>query len=380
MGATSLGSLLIVDDEKAQLTALCSTLTSQGYTTVGASSGREALAILREGAFDLLLTDLKMPVMDGIALLRTALATDPSLVGVLMTGHGTIATAVEAMQVGAIDYILKPFKLSAVLPVLTRALAMRQLRLDNARLERNVRERTAELEAANKELDAFSYSVSHDLRAPLRMVTGFATILAQGHGAQLSPEAHGLLERVISGAKRMERLIEDLLQFASLGRQPLSKRTVHVDTVVREVLREIGKEDADRHIDVRVGSLPAVVGDASLLQQVFANLLSNAFKFTRGRAAATIEVGCQRLNDETVFFVRDNGAGFDMQYATRLFGVFQRLHTQEQFAGTGVGLSLVQRIVLRHGGRIWAEAEVDKGATFYFTLAGAFLTPRQRSE
>ena len=365
------GSLLIVDDEAAQLAALCNTLRDQGYATVGAASGPDALAALRAQSFDLLLTDLKMPGMDGITLLREALSIDPDLVGVLMTGHGTIATAVEAMQVGALDYILKPFRLSAVVPVLTRALAVRRLRLENARLERNIRERTSELEAANRELDAFAFSVSHDLRAPLRAVNGFASILLADHGPEMSAHVRELVGDIGAAGRRMEQLIEDLLRFSRLGRQPLARELVDLHVLVAGVLSELELQHQDRTIHVRVGALPVVTGDRSLLHQVFANLLSNAFKFTGGRDPANIEVGCTEEAGTRVFFVRDNGAGFDMRYANKLFGVFQRFHTQEQFPGSGVGLSLVQRIIQRHGGRIWAEAEVDKGATFRFMLGDA---------
>jgi two-component system sensor histidine kinase/response regulator len=367
---TPAGSLLIVDDEAAQLAALCNTLSHHGYKTFGAPSGRDALAALRTRTFDLLLTDLKMPGMDGITLLREALSIDPNLVSVLMTGHGTIRTAVEAMQVGALDYILKPFNLSAVLPVLARALAVRRLRLDNARLEQNVRERTAELESANRELDTFAYSVSHDLRAPLRAVRGFAAILVREHGAEMSTPARQLVDDIGAAGRRMEQLIEDLLHFSRLGRQPVAKVPVRLNALVDDVLRELGPLGRDRPIELRVSDLPEVVGDPSLLRQVFANLLSNAFKFTRGRNPATIEVGWNDVGGDRVFSVRDNGAGFDMRYASKLFGVFQRFHPQEEFPGTGVGLSLVQRIIQRHGGRIWAEAEVGKGATFRFTLGG----------
>jgi two-component system sensor histidine kinase/response regulator len=368
MAATTLGSLLIVDDEKAQLMALCNTLRDQGYVTVGVSSGEEALDALGRQEFDLLLTDLKMPGMDGIAVLRAAFSIDAKIVGIVMTGHGTIATAVEAMQAGALDYILKPFKLSAVLPILARALAIRRLRLENARLERDVRQRTAELEAANKELDAFSSSVSHDLRAPLRAVIGFSSTLADVHAAQFSPEARETLDRVRTAAARMQQLIDDLLRFSRLGRQPLAKQRVRVAALVGDLITELQREQDGRAVEVRVGDLPDIVADLSLLKQVFANLLSNAFKFTRKRDRATVEVSARRGDGEIVFSVRDNGVGFDMQYATRLFGVFQRLHGEEDFAGTGVGLSLVQRIVHRHGGRIWAEAEVDKGAVFHIAF------------
>jgi signal transduction histidine kinase len=376
-GQPSLGSLLIVDDEAPQLRALSTTLGDQGYATVGVASGEEALHALRGRTFDLLLTDLKMPGIDGITLLREALSIDRNLVGILMTGHGTIATAVQAMQVGALDYILKPFKLSAVLPVLTRALLVRRLRLENADLAQRVRERTVELEAANQELDAFAFSVSHDLRAPLRAITGYSEILIQDHRASLPPSVQHLLEHVNRAGRQGQQLVEALLRFSRLGRQPLSRAPIDVSALVHALIQELQSQESDRHIEVRVNDLPEVIADPALLRQVFANLLSNAFKFTRGRESALVEVGVQVHDGERVFVVRDNGAGFDMQYAGRLFGVFQRLHSQGEFEGTGVGLSLVQRIVHRHGGKVWAESEVDKGAAFFFTLgAGEALQSR----
>jgi hypothetical protein len=357
-----------VDDEAAQMKALCDTLRDHGYETVGFTTGKAALEALGETKFDLLLTDLMMPEMDGIALLRAALETDPHLVGIMTTGAGTITSAVEAMKAGALDYILKPFELSVILPVLSRALTVHRLRMENAALGRRVRERTTELEAANKELEAFSYSVSHDLRAPLRAVDGFSSMLLNQYSPQLPAEARRLLNKVSTSTRRMGQLIDDLLRFSRLGRQSLSKQPVNISALVHDVIDDLRKEQGDRRIEIRVGDLPDGVGDPSLLKQVFVNLLSNAFKFTRHRESAVIEVGCRQHEGETLLFVRDNGAGFDMQYAEKLFGVFQRLHGSEEFEGTGVGLSIVQRIILRHGGRIWADAGVDKGATFYFTL------------
>jgi signal transduction histidine kinase len=286
MVPAALAALLIVDDETAQLTALCNTLRQQGYATVGVSTPQQALAALRAQQFDLLLTDLDLaePRMNGIALLRDALEIDPDIVGILMTGQGTIATAVEAMKVGALDYILKPFKLSAVLPVISRALEMRRLRTDNARLGQSVRQRTAELEAANAELEAFSDSVSHDLRAPLRAVSGFSNILRNDFSDKMPEEARGLLDHVCSAAQRMEELIDDLLRFSRLGRQPLDQNPVDVSALVQEVLRELPNEGppkaphkaTQKRIDARLGHLPDCVGDRSLLKQVFVNLLSNA--------------------------------------------------------------------------------------------------------
>jgi signal transduction histidine kinase len=360
--------VLIVDDEAAQLKALLDTLPQHGYAVVGASSGEDAVAALHGQSFDLVLTDLRLPGMDGIALLRTALSIDPNIVGVLMTGHGTIASAVEALQAGALDYILKPFKLSAALPVLARAVTVRRLRLENAELEQRVKERSSQLEDANRELDAFAFSVSHDLRAPLRAVTGYAGILLHDHGAGLPSEARALVERIVKAGQHGEHLVEELLRFSRLGRQALVKRPVDLEALLQEVIGELRAREPHRRVDVHIGPLPEVVADPALLRQVLENLVANAFKFTAGRDPATVDIGCDASSRARVFFVRDNGVGFDMRFATRLFGVFQRLHTQEQFAGTGAGLSLVQRIVHRHGGEIWAEAAVDRGATFFFTL------------
>jgi two-component system sensor histidine kinase/response regulator len=360
--------IIIVDDETAQMRALCHTLQDHHFETTGFSAPTEALEAIRQrGKFDLILADLMMPEMDGISLLKAALEVDPEMVGVVMTGQGTIDTAVKAMKAGAVDYILKPFKLSAILPVLSRALAIRRLRAENLELQRCVRKHAAELEEANKELEAFSYSVSHDLRAPLRAVDGFTSMVLSRFSEQMPPDARRLLQQVDSSAKRMGQLIEDLLRFSRLSRQPLTKSRVNISEMVNAIVQELRNESPGREMEIRVSDLPEVTGDQSLLRQVFVNLLSNAFKFTR-KIKALIEVGCETSGLENIFFVKDNGAGFDMAYANRLFSVFQRLHTQDQFEGTGVGLSIVQRIVQRHGGRIWALAEVGKGATFSVAL------------
>jgi light-regulated signal transduction histidine kinase (bacteriophytochrome) len=285
-----------------------------------------------------------------------------------MTGEGTISTAVEAMKVGAFDYILKPFKLSAILPVLSRALAIKQLRMENAALELELREHATKLEAANRELEAFSYSVSHDLRAPLRAITGFSRILIEDHEQEFSVEAKRLLDNVITGANRMGQLISDLLEFSRLSREPLTKQVVSISSLVQEVLGELNNQLYHRCVDIRIGDLPNTLGDPSLLKQVWINLISNAFKFTRVRELSIIEVGCQQLDGEQIYFVKDNGAGFDMRYAKKLFGVFQRMHSAEEFEGTGIGLSIVNRIVQRHGGRIWADSTPDVGTLFQFTL------------
>lgn len=282
--------ILIVDDEVPLMKALGDTLKDHNYETVGFPSPKDALAALHTAKFDLLLADLMMPEMSGIELLQAAQELDPDLVGIIMTGQGTIATAVEALKVGALDYILKPFKISVILPVLGRALAVRRLRMENAELQRRVNERTAELEAANKELDSFAHSVSHDLRAPLRAVGGFSNVLLEDFAPQMPAKAQDLLHSVIESVKRMGELVEDLLRFSRLSRQLLSKGPVNVSALVGGVLAELRKQEGDRDIEVHVEGLPECQADAALLRQVFINLLSNAFKFTRQKDHAIVEV------------------------------------------------------------------------------------------
>lgn len=374
--------LLIVDDETALMKALCDTLELEGFAAAGYASPSAALERLRGESFDLLLSDLMMPGMDGIALLRAAQALDPDISGIIMTGHATIDTAVEAMKAGAYDYVVKPFRLSHVLPVIGRALEARRLRRLNQQLERSVRERTIELESANRrletanldlqranrDLESFSYSVSHDLRAPLRAIRGYCDLFLGEHGAGVPAEGRALLDRVTAGAARMDRLIEDLLEFARFGRLPLEARRVSMSALAAEVSGELRREHADRKVEIEMGPLADCQGDTALLRQVLVNLLSNAVKFTAGRDPARIEMGSSPDGSRIVYFVRDNGAGFDMKYAGKLFGVFQRLHSQSQFEGTGVGLSIVQRIIERHGGAVWAEGKPGEGATFHFSL------------
>ncbi len=244
-----------------------------------------------------------------------------------------------------------------------------EIRRLNAQLEQRVAERTALLETANRELEAFSYSVSHDLRAPLRAIDGFSRILQQEHGAAIPGEASRLLNSIRASAQQMGRLIDDLLRFSRLSRQPLLKRPVNMRVLVEQALQTLAWDQCDRQVQITIGELPASDGDASLLLQVWVNLLSNALKFTRLRPVAQIEIGSRSdLDGVQIYYVKDNGIGFNMQYADKLFGVFQRLHRADEFEGTGVGLALVNRIILRHGGRIWAESVPGAGATFYFTV------------
>ena len=259
---------------------------------------------------------------------------------------------------------------------LERIRAEAQVSRLNADLERRVADRTSELEAANRELESFSYSVSHDLRAPLRHIGGFVELLQRDAGPALPGEARDHLEEIAGAASRMGTLIDDLLEFSRVGRAGLHLVNVELGGLVPEVIAQLSREFPDRRIDWQTGPLPAVHGDRNLLWQVFYNLLANAVKYTRPRDVARVEIAALPAitPNQIVCAVRDNGVGFDPRYAHKLFGVFQRLHAAAAFEGTGIGLANVQRIVQRHGGRVWAEGEADRGAVFYFTLGGEIAT------
>ena len=334
---------------------------------------------------DVILSDRGLPGFDGFAALATARAKDPDVPFIFVTGSQGEEAAIHAFECGASDFVLK-HRLSFLTPAVRRALALtgerahhqaieemlhhcqQEMSRRNADLEARVAQRTAELQAANQELEAFSYSVSHDLRAPLRHIEGFIELLEHQAAGQLDSTSQEYLRVIRESSREMGRLMEALLTLSRTTRTPLQKRAINTRELVDKVLGDLRLDAGERRIEWVIGPLPEVQADPSLLRQVWFNLLANAVKFTHGREVARIEAGAQSAPNEVVFYVRDNGAGFDMQYAERLFGVFQRLHNASDFEGTGVGLAIVRRIIQRHGGRVWAEGRPNSGATFYFSL------------
>jgi len=240
-------------------------------------------------------------------------------------------------------------------------------------------QRTAQLVAVNRELESFTYSVAHDLRAPLRHIQGFADALMEDCGPKLEAGARGYLLRIVESTRRMDQLINDLLGLAHVGRQELRYQTTALTALVQDAVWDLSEETQGRNIEWRLGKLPVVECDPGLIKLVFHNLLSNAVKYTRPKEPAVIETGVMMIGNENVIYIRDNGVGFNMKYAHKLFGVFERLHRREDFEGTGVGLATVQRIIHKHGGRIWADAGLDRGATFFFTLSTASQVKRLES-
>jgi PAS domain S-box-containing protein len=266
-------------------------------------------------------------------------------------------------------YCPAPGHFVAVFDVITaRKQAEAEVHRLNAELEQRVLDRTAQLEAANRELEAFSYSVSHDLRAPLRAIDGFAGILVEDHGDRLDAEGRHALDVIHHEAIRMGQLIDDLLAFSRASRGQMRSQAIEMTALARVVYEECAAQAPGRKISLRLDTLLPARGDSSLIRQVLANLLSNAIKYTKPRSEAEIELGSRAEGSQNVYWVKDNGVGFDPKYKGKLFGIFQRLHTNDEFEGTGVGLALVQRIVCRHGGRVWAEGKLGEGAEFYFTL------------
>ena len=240
--------------------------------------------------------------------------------------------------------------------------------VERKRAEETLSRLNEELEESNKQLESFSYSVSHDLREPLRAISGFTGILNEDYRSKLDIEGKKIIDTILSGTERMGRLINDLLAFSRAGRQAIAGTDIDMYKLTEKIVEELKSETNGRSLDINIRPMASAYGDPNLIRQVMTNLIANAIKFTRTRDKAILEIGGGENERENIYFIKDNGVGFNPEFADKLFGVFQRLHTKEQFEGTGVGLAIVHRIVLRHGGRVWAESEPDKGAIFYFSL------------
>ncbi len=371
--------LILVVEDNPDMNSYIAGALGQHYRIATAFDGQEGLNKALELSPDLIISDVMMPCLSGEKMVA-ALRQQPQLNEVpivMLTAKADDALRVKLLQAGVQDYLTKPFSAEELRArvgglVTKRRQTLAEILRLNASLERRVQERTGQLEEANKELESFSYSVSHDLRAPLRHIHGYVEMLTQASDGQLSDKARRYLKTITDASVEMGQLIDDLLAFSRMSRIEMNETRVQMDGLAQDAIRGLGMATQGRNIVWKIAPLPQVMGDPSTLKQVLANLIGNAVKYTRQRDPAEIEIGCAGEEDGRVILcVRDNGAGFDMQYAHKLFGVFQRLHRTDEFEGTGIGLATVRRIVARHGGRTWAEGEVDKGAKFYFTLKPA---------
>src|ERR1700704_4866789 len=356
--------ILLVDNEPGGLLALEAVLEPLGQKLITARSGQEALRQLLAHDFALILLDIRMPELDGFqtaALIRERERSRHTPIIFLTASYESDVQVSRGYAVGAVDYVFKPLQ-----PETLRSKV--SVFVELARTTEVWRKQAAQLEAANRDLESFSYSVSHDLRAPLRAIDGYSNILRERCGDKLGDENNRVLGKIIESTQRMEMLIEDLLAFSQFGREPLSAREIDMDELVREVVDEFRSVPGQRTPQCILKAMPVGWGDGSLIRQVWLNLLSNAIKFTGTKEVPLIELGGSSEDSRTIYYVKDNGAGFDMRYYARLFGVFQRLHSTKEFPGTGVGLAIVQRVVTHNGGRAWAEGKSGEGATFYFAL------------
>jgi len=380
--------ILAVDDSLTYLHELAEALQGEGYDVVLARSGEKALDLLAVQPVDCILLDLLMPGLGGQETCRriksAPVVRDIPLV--MLTALEDRDAMIAGLGAGADDYIPKSSEFDVLKARVRAQLRRKQFEDENrrirdellrkdleaaeARAAREVAETRAalaeELERKNKELESFSYTVSHDLRAPLRAIDGYARMIEEDYGGRLDDEGHRLLAVVRASTARMGRLIDDLLSFSRLGRKALDLVPVNMTALAEEVAAELRR--ASPRARVEIGALPAAVGDAALLRQVWGNLVGNALKYSTKRDSPRIEIGGRTDGRECVYWVRDNGVGFDMRYYDKLFGVFQRLHGEHEFPGTGVGLAIVQRVVTRHGGRVWAEGRPGEGAGFWFAL------------
>ena len=382
---TNIPSILLIDDKPANIIALENHLNQKNRTIRKALNGEEAFALLLNEQFDLIILNVQMQGMSGFEMLhvlkRDNWTKDIPII-FLMAELSEQSQIMKELEESNVDYIFTPINpdlLKTRVNVLLKLQLQKKYLLEEKeaiqktaennikKLNQDLRRHVIQLEVTNKELESFSYSVSHDLRAPLRAINGYSSILKEELGEDASEETIRILDTIQKNATKMGVLIEDLLAFSRLGRKEIVKSDCNMNSIVKSVLEEINSSTRQK-ISISMENLAPCSADTALIKQVWTNLISNAVKFSSKKKTSKISVGSNIKDEEIVYFIEDNGAGFDMRYVEKLFGVFKRLHRTEEFEGTGVGLAIVQRIVTRHGGRVWAESRVDKGATFYFTL------------
>ena len=382
-------TILIVDDMPNNLGALLDYLTDFGFEVLVAEDGESAIEQVEYALPDLILLDVLMPGIDGFETCSRLKSnqTTKDIPVIFMTALSDAEDKVKGFSVGGVDYVTKPIQQAEVLARVTTHLSIRNLQkqlqqqneclqqeiCDRIKIEQQLQIRTAQLETANQELEAFSYSVAHDLRNPITSINGYIWVLEEEYAYLLDEDGKHYLERVRIATERMEQLIDDILRLSQVTKSKMQFDTVDLSRIAKEIVISLRQTSKEREVEFIIPEGIVAQGDEQLLKIVLENLLCNAWKYTRNKPRARIEFGVfqQGINTQSsvdTYFVRDDGAGFDMAKADKLFGAFSRLHGKNEFEGTGIGLATVQRIVHRHGGKIWADGEVNKGATFYFTL------------
>ncbi|EMJ56419.1 response regulator receiver domain protein [Leptospira interrogans serovar Valbuzzi str. Duyster] len=363
--------ILIVDDKPENLIALEVVLKGLDVELVKALSGNEALKAILRHEFALALLDIQMPEMDGYELagiIREENKTADLPFIFISAVYTDNLNVFKGYEKGAFSFITKPFQPEILINKVQFFIDKHLQDAALHELNESLRQKNLELEYSNKELDAFTYSVSHDLKAPLRAIRGYTKILKEDYEEKFDEEGKRVLGLIIDNSLKMSSLIDSLLLLSKLGKKDMKKKPIDMNQLVNMILQEFQEDLKNGKTSLEIKKLPSIMGDAELLKQVLINLISNAIKYSSKKENPKVEIGSSTNEKEITYYVKDNGAGFNMQYVNKLFGVFQRLHENSEFEGIGIGLAIVQRIVLRHGGRVWAEGELDRGATFFFSL------------